>query len=257
VRQLLQGNRVESDIFESLLKDHEPRWMVELMAWIGRYGALAGILNSFDVSPAPGAEPLPVSANDVAVSPTAAARAPLTTPRLVPLTEREQVADEGRTVFDAVAEGRGSVRGPFSILMYSPQLCQGIFDVSNYLRFESELTPRVRELVTIAAAREKDCHYVWAAHAPAALREGVDEPTISAVRDRGVLESPLDRDVVEYVRQVLRAHRVSQSLFDRLRDEHGVRWLVELTALIGHYGLITAVLNATEIAPPPDAEQLP
>jgi len=42
-----------------------------------------------------------------------------------------------------------------------------------------------------------------------------------------------------------------------LRGQHGVPWLVELTALIGHYGIVSGILNAFEVAPAPDAEQLP
>jgi 4-carboxymuconolactone decarboxylase len=258
VRQLLQSNRVEQSTFEPLLREHDPRWLVELMVWIGRYGALAGILNAFDVSPAPDAEPLPADGKASTASSPAVARAPLPAPRIAPITARDRVAGMDRAVFDAVAEGRGSVRGPFAILMYSPPLCQRIFDVSNYLRFESDLSPQLRELATIATAREKSCPYVWAAHAPAARREGIADNTINLVRGGSDLAglSPGERDVVEYTRALLRAHRVEQPLFDRLRDQHSTRWLVELTALIGHYGLVTGLLNAVEIAPPPDVEAL-
>ena len=38
--------------------------------------------------------------------------------------------------------------------------------------------------------------------------------------------------------------------------EHGVGWLVELTALVGHYNAITTLLNAMEVSPAPDAERL-
>ena len=48
-----------------------------------------------------------------------------------------------------------------------------------------------------------------------------------------------------------------QALFDRLSSEHGIPWLVELTALIGHYGFVSGLLNAVEVAPAADAEQLP
>lgn len=259
VRQLLRDNRVQDEVFGPLLQTHGARWLVELTVWIGRYGALAGILNAFEVSPAPDAEPLPAAPAAQAASSRPAARAPLPAPRLEPLTAPEQMAEADRPVFDAVAEGRGSVRGPFALLMYSPPLCRSIFDVSNYLRFDSELSPRMRELATIATAREKDCPYVWAAHAPAARREGIAGATIAAVRDRRDLQSlpASERDVVDYARQVLGAHRVTQPLFDRLRDEHGVPWLVELTALIGHYGLVTALLNAVEVTPGADAEPLP
>ena len=50
---------------------------------------------------------------------------------------------------------------------------------------------------------------------------------------------------------------VTQALFDRLCARHGIPWLVELTALIGHYGMVTAQLNAFEVAPRADAERLP
>ena len=58
------------------------------------------------------------------------------------------------------------------------------------------------------------------------------------------------------VRQLHRANAVPQPLFDRLHQRHGVTWLVELTCLIGHYGIVSNVLNAFEVAPTPGAEPL-
>ena len=63
--------------------------------------------------------------------------------------------------------------------------------------------------------------------------------------------------MIDYVRQLLRANHVVQPLFDRLQSQYGVPWLVELTSLIGHYGIVTGILNAFEVAPAPDAEPLP
>lgn len=260
VRQLLRNNRVESEVFDQLLSAHDPRWLVELTSWIGRYGALAGILNAFEVTPNAPAEVLPVAPD--AADPggvSATVRAPLSTPRVVPITRRDQVPEEHRPIFDEVAEGRGSVRGPFSILMWSPALCRRHLDVSSYLRFRSQVKADVRELAIIATAREKDCPYVWAAHAPAARKAGVTEAAITAVRDHGDLTglTPAERDTVDYVRQLLRANAVAEPLFGRLRDRYGVPCLVELTGLVGHYGIVSGILNAFEIAPAPDAEPLP
>jgi hypothetical protein len=36
-----------------------------------------------------------------------------------------------------------------------------------------------------------------------------------------------------------------------------VPWVVELIGIVGHYGLVTGMLNAFEVAPAPEAEQLP
>ncbi len=55
----------------------------------------------------------------------------------------------------------------------------------------------------------------------------------------------------------LRPNAVAPVLFDRLQGRHGVPWLVELTCLIGHYGIVASILNAFEVAPAPDAEALP
>jgi 4-carboxymuconolactone decarboxylase len=257
VRQLIQTNRVESDVFTELLQAHTAQWLVELTAWIGRYQALAGILNAFEVTPTMLAEELPAMPRAATTAVTV--RAPLTAPRLTPLTRRDQVQERHRAIFDAVAEGRGSVRGPFGILMHSPLLCRRHLDVGTFLRFNSGLEADSRELAIIATAREKDCPYIWAAHAPAARQAGLSAAIVSAVRDRGDLAGlpSVERDIVDYTRQLAQNNAVGAALFDRLQGRHGVPWLVELTCLIGHYGIVASILNAFEVAPAPDAEQLP
>ena len=82
-------------------------------------------------------------------------------PRVTPITTKEQVASEHQPIFDAVAEGRGSVRGPFSIMMYSPEMCGRVLNTSNFLRFQSSVKPKEGELAICATAREKDCPFVW------------------------------------------------------------------------------------------------
>jgi 4-carboxymuconolactone decarboxylase len=143
--------------------------------------------------------------------------------------------------------------------MHSPVLCRRLLDVGTYLRVHSQVQADSRELTIIATAREKDCPYVWAAHAPAARKAGASDAAVAAARDRGDLAGlpSTERDALDYVRQLLGTNRVVQPLFDRLRGQHGVPWLVELTCLVGHYGIVTAILNAFEVAPEPAAEPLP
>ena len=180
-------------------------------------------------------------------------------PRITPITAREQVAPEHRPIFDAVAEGRGSVRGPFSIMMLSPMFCERVLNLSNFLRFQCSVKPKEAELAIIATAREKDCPYVWAAHVVLARKAGTREEAIAAVRDRkdvGGL-APDERAIVSYVRQLLQSNRVDQPVFDLLKARFGEAWIVELTGVIGHYGLVSGLLNAFEMAPPAGAEPLP
>ena len=105
-------------------------------------------------------------------------------PRVTPITSKEQVKSEHQPIFDAVAEGRGSVRGPFSIMMYSPEMCGRVLNTSNFLRFQSAVKPKEGELGICATAREKDWKFVWAAHVTLARKAGTREEAITVVRDR-------------------------------------------------------------------------
>lgn len=249
VRQLMQTNRVEDEVFDGLLAAHDPKWMVELTVWIGRYGALAGILNGFELMPDNPVEVLPSRAPEATVA-RGPVREPRATPRIAPVTSPDQLPPADRPRFDSLGAGP-NVAAARAILFYSPDLSHRIADVGEWMRTDSEVAPGLRELAIVATAREKDTPYVWANRAPVARRAGASEAAITAVRDRASLAEipPAERDVVDYVRQQLRTHRVTQDLFDRLRDRYGVPWLVELTCVIGHYGIISGIANAFELAP--------
>jgi hypothetical protein len=101
--------------------------------------------------------------------------------------------------------------------------------------------------------------YVWSAHAPAARKEGVADSTVELVSHRGDVSSleAADADTIEYARALLREHRVPAELYGRMESRYGVPGLVELTCLIGHYNMVSGLLNACDVAPAPGAEELP
>ncbi len=65
-----------------------------------------------------------------------------------------------------------------------------------------------------------------------------------------------ERDIVTYVRQLMRTNRVDQSVFDRLNERHGVQWMVEMTAIANYYAMLSGVVNAFDVAIPPDGDRL-
>ena len=185
--------------------------------------------------------------------------------RVKPITTRADVAAEHQSLFDLMLEGTqqvevaGELRGPSSILMHSPLLAERSRELGHYLRLGSTLTRPESELAIITAARETRCEYVWGVHMVAARRERLREEAIATVRDGrdpAVLE-PDEAAIVIFVQQLLRKHRVDQPVFDALLRGHGVQWLVDLTAIVGHYGLLAGVLNAFEVPARPGAERLP
>lgn len=179
--------------------------------------------------------------------------------RISTITHRDELAPEHHAVWERIARSRGLVEGPFAVLLHSPSLADRIAHLGAHVRFESALDGRLRELVVATTARELDCRFEWAAHAPLARAAGLSDTVLAAIRDR---RAPAglgaeDAQVAAYVQQLLRQHRVDETTFRELEARLGVSALVELTAAVGYYAMLAAVLNAFEVAPKPDADLLP
>src|SRR3569623_1640682 len=85
----------------------------------------------------------------------------------LPLPDASAMDDAQRAAAEALIEGpRKGVYGPFLPLLRSPQLLDRVAKTGEYLRFESVLDARVRELVTCAVARHVTNQFDWELHAP-------------------------------------------------------------------------------------------
>lgn len=177
----------------------------------------------------------------------------------VPEVTREQLPEGKQSIYDEIVGSRGSVRGPFPVLLNSPDVALQIARLGHHVRFQNTLEPWVMELAVVAAARQWDCRFEWAAHAAAAGRAGVRPEAIAAVRNRTAPRGLQEREalLVSYVQELLRQRRVSQPTFDAAVAWLGVSGVTELTATIGYYSLLACVLDAFEVEPPPGADVLP
>jgi len=106
-------------------------------------------------------------------------------PRIAPVTGKADVAPEYHYVVDQVLEVFGSVRGPFSILLHSPKLAERLLKLVTFNREESVVPGHLRSLAILAAVREKEAAYVWAAQVGQARRAGVPEAVIDLLRAKG------------------------------------------------------------------------
>src|SRR5438270_7419182 len=180
-------------------------------------------------------------------------------PRIAPVTGKSDVPAEYHHVVDDVLEVFGSIRGPFSILLHSPKLAERLLKLVTFNREENIVEPKLRSIAILSAVREREAAYVWAAQVGAARRNGLREEVIDLLRAKGdPAKLPAEeRDIMTYVRQLMRTNRVDQAVFDALQKRHGTQWLVELTAAANYFALLSAVVNAFEVAAPPDGDKLP
>ena len=177
--------------------------------------------------------------------------------RVPQIATREDVAEPYRAVADRVQAVFGGIRGPFSILLHSPELAERLLPMVPFNREQSVVEGPLRSTGILAAVREKDAAYVWSAQVRAAHVNGLSESSIAVLRARGDLSGlpPGERDVATYARQLTLTNKVEQPVFDTLHDRHGTQWLVELTAFIGFYAALSGVCNAFEVPAPEDGDR--
>lgn len=180
-------------------------------------------------------------------------------PRLPEVLDRNALPEDKRHIHDYLAETRGSVRLPFAAFLNNPELTYRIAHVGSYIRFESTLPEKTRELAILATAREVDARFEWAGHVRLARELGITDATIDAIANRKAPQGLSEDEAfpVRVAQALLRDHKLSDELFDKARAQFGDAGVVELLATVGYYSLMGCVLNGLEIEPPADAPQLP
>jgi 4-carboxymuconolactone decarboxylase len=171
--------------------------------------------------------------------------------RMPPLA-REQMTEAQRTAADDLIAGpRKGIKGPFVPLLRSPELMARLQKVGEYLRFDSVLPPRVSEFATLTVARHWTQQFEWFMHVPLALKAGVTQDTIDALRD-GRRPASLNADeacVHELAGELLQQHGVSNATYAAAVERFGEHGVVELVALIGYFALVSMMLNVAHTPP--------
>jgi 4-carboxymuconolactone decarboxylase len=178
--------------------------------------------------------------------------------RIATVDRKEDLAPEHHAIYDAIAQSRGLVGGPWLALLHSPELAARTAHLGSYVRFESSLDHKLIELAALAAARELECKHEWAAHIIHGQKAGIPIETIRALHQKKGPEhfSTEDAQVISYVRELLSTRRVSELTFQAMYGRLGERGLVEFTATIGYYAMLACTLNAFDVATATPLEEL-
>ncbi len=170
----------------------------------------------------------------------------------LPLPNREDLDENGKKAYDRGTTPGATIaglQGPSGIQLYSPKTAAHHTAINRYLRYEAGFTPRVREVAILTTAREMDSQFEWVAHEPEALKEGVPQQTIDAIKYRRSTEGldPTDALVIELGRQLWRDHKVKSETFAELKTMFGPHKLVDLVMLMGNYAGTAALLTAVDM----------
>src|SRR3982074_2256731 len=180
-------------------------------------------------------------------------------PRGTPVARKAGSGPEHQAVVDDVFGVFGAIRGPFSMMLHSPEMTKRLLPLVPFFRDESGVEGRLRFVGILAAVREREAAYVWAVQVAAARRNGLREEAIDLLRAKAdPSRFPAEEAaIVTYVRQLMRTNRAEQVAFDALHGKHGTKWLVELTTPGHYYPMLCGVLNAFGGGAPPRGANAP
>ncbi len=173
----------------------------------------------------------------------------------IPILERNQLTPEQTRVYDAISSGPRGVIGPLAAAIHRPDLCEKWSELGLVLRFNSSLSDRMREFVTLLTGRFWDSQFEWYAHEGFALKAGVPAESIERLRaGTGQFDDPEEQLLYDYCNTLLEKHEVDEATYKRMHDKLGTAGIVELTALVGYYSMIALTLNAHDFAVPDDVK---
>ena len=164
-----------------------------------------------------------------------------------------------RSVAESIMSGpRKRMSGPFNTWLRSPELADRLQKVGEHVRFNTSLDKRVNEMAILMTAQAWGSTYEWYAHAPLAVKAGLDPAIVTALGAGRKPDNMKDDEAIvwEFTTQLRRDHGVDDAAYARALEKFGEQGIVDLIAVNGYYDVVSMTLNVAHVRPPADA-QLP
>jgi alkylhydroperoxidase family enzyme len=167
----------------------------------------------------------------------------------IPYADPAADADIIRLVEQIKSERGGRLLNLYRMLLHSPPVARGWLNLFTAIRQQTVLPGRYRELAILRVAVMNGADYEFTHHVPFALKEGCTMEQVNAVRAGSSAPQfdARDRAVLAYTEAMTRDIRVADLVFRQLREFFPEREVVELTATIAGYNLVSRFLEALAI----------
>lgn len=145
---------------------------------------------------------------------------------------------------------RGEVLHLYRMLMHSVPVATGWLGYLTAIRQQCKLSAALRELVIMRVAHINGAPYEADQHRPFALKAGVTESQLDALanwRDQEAVFDQTQRDVLAYTDAMTKQVHVPDEVAAAVRQHFDHEQLVELTATIAAYNMVSRFLEAMQI----------
>jgi alkylhydroperoxidase family enzyme len=239
-----------------LRTEYSDQQMMEALYTAAQYQLVSMVLNSLGIQLDPGLEHrLP---RDVAI-PRLAERAGgvrLSTPRIKPIPRDQWTAEQLQLVNPQVS---ADVPNLYGTMLHHPRMYAPRSSFGSYLRRETSLPTKTRELLIMRTAYLIRTPYEWAHHHEAARAAGLTDADISRIvagpNARGWSEE--HGAVLRAVDELRREAFITNPTWQVLSSHYNTRQLIEIVFTVGGYTMTGLAINSFGIQVEPGYPALP
>ncbi|MEW6210693.1 MAG: carboxymuconolactone decarboxylase family protein [Acidobacteriota bacterium] len=242
----LRYDAIVSDAtWRALRTQYSDQQMMEALYTAAQYQLVSMALNSLGVQLDAGLRhrlprdlPLPRLAR-----PVTGAR--LSTPRIPPLG-REQWTAQQRELIKPQIRADGTVLNLYATMLQHPRLYAPRMTFGTYLRTETSLPPKTRELLILRTAFLIRAEYEWAHHAEYARAAGLTDAEIARIAEGpdSTGWSEEHRAVLKAADELRREAFITDRTWSTLAGHYNTRQMIEIVFTVGGYTMTGLAINS-------------
>jgi 4-carboxymuconolactone decarboxylase len=144
---------------------------------------------------------------------------------------------------------------PYRAYIRNPELAPRLSALSEYLRWNTTLAPRLSEFAILITARQWTAQYEWFAHYPLALKAGLDPKILGDLSAGRRPDNMRDDEAALYdlATGLYRDKKVTDAVYKAAADRFGEGGVMDIIGIIGYYDLVSMTLITMQAGAPNDS----
>jgi 4-carboxymuconolactone decarboxylase len=144
---------------------------------------------------------------------------------------------------------------PYRAYIRNPDLAPRLTALTEYLRWNTSLPPRLSELAILITARQWTAQYEWFAHYPLALKGGLDPRVANDIAAGKRPDNMKDDEAALYDLAIAlyRDKKVSDPIYKAALEKFGERGIMDIIGIIGYYDITSMTLITMQAEAPNDS----
>src|SRR6202047_1111082 len=144
---------------------------------------------------------------------------------------------------------------PYRAYIRNPDLAPRLTAMTEYLRWNTSLPPRLSEMAILITARQWTAQYEWFAHYPLALKGGLDPKVAGDIAAGKRPDDMREEEAALYdlATALYRDRKVSDPIYKAALEKFGERGIMDIIGIIGYYDLVSMTLITMQAEAPNDS----